>query len=542
MALIAATYALIGGSLTLLGWQTGAYRLTDWFGLGISMKANPAVASIAAGLGVMMCVSSARVSRVRALVVRVLGVLVALIGGLTLLQHVTGLDFGIDELLFPEPPGARGTAAPGRMGPPASLSFVLIGSSLILATVGARARRTAVILAGVVAFIIGVALTGYLFGADNLYDLPRLTGISVQMATVLLALAIGVSAAVPEYGIVAALQRQDAGGLLARRLLLPVLLIPILFGWLENTGETLGLFDPPFGTAVFALLMVVTMAALVLTTAHRASQSDAELREADRRKDRFLATLAHELRNPLAPIRNSLEILRIAGSDPTRRDMLVRTMDRQLRHIVRLVDDLLDVSRISRDKLELRVERVELTGVLLDAVDGCRPTIAAASQELSLTLPSERIYVDGDPVRLTQIFGNLLNNASKFTGAGGHIRLTAECQRSEIVVSVTDTGIGIPPEMLPKVFEMFTQAGQSIERSKGGLGIGLTLARRLAAMHGGSLTASSEGEGKGSTFVVRLPLAAPPRREEMRPTEPAAPAASVPVLVSDEHVPHRDAG
>lgn len=505
VALVAATYALVGGALTLLGWITGTYRLTDWFSTGISMKANPAVATIATAAALIFCLRAAPRCRLAA---RALGVLVALIGSLTLLQHLTGLNLGIDTWLSDEPPGMRATSAPGRMGPPASLSFTLIGSALVLTTFGDRARRAAIVLAGLVAFVVGVSLTGYLFGADVLYDLPRLTGISVQMASILLALVIGLYAVVPQHGLVSVLQRDDAGGLLARRLLIPVLLIPVVFGWLEIVGERLELYDPAFGTAIFALMMVVTMAALVLTTARRASQSDAELREADRRKDRFLATLAHELRNPLAPIRNSLEILRIAGSDAGRRDVLVRTMDRQLRHMVRLVDDLLDVSRISRDRMELRVERVELTAILRDALDGFRPAIAAARLDVSQTLPPEPVHVHGDPVRLAQVFGNLLNNASKFTEPGGRIRLTAERTGKEVVVSVSDTGIGIEPEMLSKVFEMFTQAERTTVRAGGGLGIGLSLARRLVEMHGGSLTASSDGAGRGSTFVVKLPALA----------------------------------
>ena len=165
------------------------------------------------------------------------------------------------------------------------------------------------------------------------------------------------------------------------------------------------------------------------------------------------------------------------------------------------------------------------------------PTIAAANQELSHAIPREPVFVDGDPVRLSQIFGNLLNNASKFTESGGRIRLTAECDGNEVVVSVIDTGVGIAPEMLPRVFEMFTQADRTIERAKGGLGIGLTLARRLTEMHGGSLTAASEGDGKGSIFAVRLPLAVAGRPEEMRTEEWPAPAAPEATLIPGDGAP-----
>lgn len=236
-------------------------------------------------------------------------------------------------------------------------------------------------------------------------------------------------------------------------------------------------------------------------------QLAANLSEADRRKDEFLATLAHELRNPLAPISNGLQILKLAGGGGELIEEARGMMERQLAQMVRLVDDLLDVSRITRNKLELRRERIDLAAVLHSAIETSRPLIDAEGHHLDVRIPQETIFLDADLTRLSQVFSNLLSNAAKYTEPGGRIALSAARQGDDVVVSVTDTGLGIPPEMLPKVFDMFTQVERNLGRAQGGLGIGLTLVRRLVEMHGGEVRATSPGVGHGSTFVVRLPLA-----------------------------------
>jgi PAS domain S-box-containing protein len=231
-----------------------------------------------------------------------------------------------------------------------------------------------------------------------------------------------------------------------------------------------------------------------------------DLQEADHRKDEFLAMLAHELRGPLAPLSHMLEIMKRTVGDGDLLQQARGTMERQLSQLVRLVDDLLDVSRITRNKLELRAERLELASVLHHAVETCRPLAESLKHEVSVTWLPEPVYVHGDPVRLAQVFSNLLNNGCKFTEPGGRIWVSAERQGSDVLVSVKDTGIGIPPAMLPRIFDLFTQGDRTLERSQGGLGIGLTLAKHLVEMHGGTVDASSEGPGLGSTFVVRLPI------------------------------------
>jgi signal transduction histidine kinase len=230
------------------------------------------------------------------------------------------------------------------------------------------------------------------------------------------------------------------------------------------------------------------------------------LTEADRHKDKFLATLAHELRNPLSPIRNGLDILRASPTAPNAeeiRDM----MDRQLSHLVRLVDDLLDVSRVSQGKVELRKERIALSELLKTAIEASNPLISAGRHELMLDVPEAEVWLDADLTRLSQVVSNLLNNAAKYTPEGGRIVLSARRDGDEVLINVSDNGIGIPSEMLPRIFDLFTQVRDNLDRSRGGLGIGLALVKQLVELHGGSIAAESAGPGKGSAFRLRLPTA-----------------------------------
>jgi signal transduction histidine kinase/CheY-like chemotaxis protein len=261
-----------------------------------------------------------------------------------------------------------------------------------------------------------------------------------------------------------------------------------------------------------------------------------ELSEADKRKDEFLATLAHELRGPLAPLANVLELWKRTSSAPQLRRAR-ETMERQLGQMVRLVDDLLDLNRITRNRLELRKTRIELATVIAHAVEAVRPLIDAHNQKFAVTLPEEPCELDADPARLAQVFANLLNNSSKYTDTGGQILLSARRDGDDVIVRVRDTGIGIPPEKLDSVFDMFAQVDSALERSQGGLGIGLTLVKRLVAMHDGSVEARSAGVGKGSEFSVRLPVAPPTLpQSDTSPRPEHGPTPSRKVLVVDDNV------
>jgi PAS domain S-box-containing protein len=285
--------------------------------------------------------------------------------------------------------------------------------------------------------------------------------------------------------------------------------------WLETVATNL-LADP-------------SVQAIVINTRDitERKQSEEQLRSANQTKDEFLATLAHELRNPLVPLRNALYLIGQLNGDDETLDKARAMMERQVQHLVRLVDDLLDVSRIGRGKIELRLQPIDLQSVVANALDTSRPHIEAAGQQLTVTVPRERISLQADPTRLAQVISNLLNNAARYTDTGGRIELSVElasggCQPpGEAIIRVRDSGIGIPPEMLPRIFDLFTQVDRSLERSRGGLGIGLTLVQQLVALHGGRVEANSPGLGQGSEFVVRLPVA------RVVAPDPPAPAGEV---------------
>lgn len=267
------------------------------------------------------------------------------------------------------------------------------------------------------------------------------------------------------------------------------------------------------------------------------------LKEADRRKDEFLATLAHELRNPLAPIRNGLRILRMNADEKTsdgNRDMM-GMMDRQLTHLVRLIDDLLDVSRVSEGKIDLRREDIRVADALEAAVEASRPLIEEGRHSLSVDMPAGDLWLNADITRVSQIVSNLLNNAAKYTPPGGRIVLSVRPRGEMLSITVADNGLGIPADMLPRVFDLFTQVDHNLDRSQGGLGIGLALVRRLVTMHGGTIRAESEGQGLGSAFTVELPLIEAPCATAPVAVAPVAgagsPAAALDILVVDDNVP-----
>ena len=275
------------------------------------------------------------------------------------------------------------------------------------------------------------------------------------------------------------------------------------------------------------------------TTALQASE--AQLRDAARRKDEFLATLAHELRNPLAPVRNAVQVMRLKGLSTPESKWGYELIDRQVQAMSRLIDDLMDVSRINQGKLELRRERVDVAAVFEAAVESTRPLIDECQHRLALSLPSEPLLLDADPTRMAQAFMNLLNNAAKYMDRGGLIEVAVRRVGDEVVLKIKDGGIGISVDRLDNVFEIFSQVESALARSRGGLGIGLSLTRRLVEMHGGSVTASSAGLGQGSEFEVRLPLALAAADAQgatsaaIEVKQAVAPAAGLRILVADDN-------
>jgi signal transduction histidine kinase/CheY-like chemotaxis protein len=525
-------YALLAGVISFSGWAFDVQRLTDWFNDGVSIQPNTSILVALAGMAVLLLQSG------HWRLTRVFGGFVAVAGGLNLLQYVMGADFGFNhQLLFGRGWGQQTTVTPGRFGLPASISFILMGTALVLLSLRNPAwRRYVPGMALFVVLLMMFSLLGYLFGARNFYAIPWLSAIALQTSTMLLALAVSLIVNVPEHQPMLLLCERSSAGTMARTVL-PILvaMIPAVL-WFRIRGYELKLYDEGTGRALGAAVLVIGVVVLMWIALLALRRREQQERDADRRKDVFLATLAHELRNPLAPIHNALTVLKLAYNDRGAFDRATAMIGRQLTQLVRLIDDLLDVSRISRGKLELRRERIELSSIVHQAVETCNLIADFANQELTVTLPPEPIYLDADPIRLSQVVNNLLNNACKFGGHRGRISLTVEQRGDNVMITVKDNGIGIAPDKLDSIFEMFSQIDQSLEKSQGGLGIGLTLAKRLVELHGGIIEARSEGLGKGSEFVIRLPVAGNPASQTAQaPADAIRTSGKRRILVVDDN-------
>lgn len=502
LSFLLALYALVAGLICFSGWAFDIPRFTDWLNDDVSIQPNTAVLTALAGAAILFLqYGFGRVAIA-------LGVFVALGGALNMLQYLVDADFGFNhQLLFGREWGHGSTVAPGRFGPSASIAFIFIGASLVLLAMRNRSNHRYVPrMALTVIVLMLFSLLGYLFGARNFFAIPGLSAIALPTATMLLALALSLVVNVPQHHPMLLLCERSSAGSMARTILpIVVVMIPLLI-WLRVKGFELGLYDIGTSRALGSaglMLGVVLLMWIALMDLRRREQRE---RDADRRKDEFLATLAHELRNPLAPIRNATSMLKLAQGNPLACARATDMIERQTVHLVRLVDDLLDLSRVNSGKIELRREPVELAAVIHQALETCSTMTESAGQTLAVELPSEAIFLDADPVRLAQVVSNLLNNACKFAGQGGRINLTVSLHDQHVVISVKDSGIGIAPDKLLFIFEMFSQVDQTLERAQSGLGIGLTLAKRLVELHGGSIEGFSEGQGKGSEFVVRLPI------------------------------------
>jgi signal transduction histidine kinase/ActR/RegA family two-component response regulator len=551
----AAVAVVLIGSLVLLGWSGDRATLKNVLpGLVTrleegDMKANTAVAVILAGLSLWLSVPGWE-NRVAKAVARGCAVATALIGLLTLCEYAFDWNPGIDQLLFRDQPNAPDTRA-GRMALVTTGALIQIGLALLLLDARTRQGRWVAQFPALWVGLLSVqAQVGYLIGAEAFSVGGGYAKIAIYTTLSFSLLCFGIIVSRPDRGLVALLAAPDAGGFVARRLL-PLALLPLALGYLMNAGESAGFWDTHFGLSLLLIAMIVSAAALITWNATVLSRVDGEreraevalrrhaeeLAEADRRKDQFLAMLAHELRNPLAPIRNAVQLLQHLGpAEPP----LVRVREviaRQVAHQARLLDDLLDVSRITRGTIELRRQQLELTRLVGDAAEDHRRVLETGGLTLCLELPEEPVWIDGDPTRLAQVVGNLLGNATKFTEPGGQVRvrLVADPESQSAVLSVRDSGIGIEPTMLLHVFELFTQADQGLDRSRGGLGLGLALVKGLVEQHGGSVWAHSEGPGQGSEFNVLLPTTAAPPAEVAAPS--VAPIATGPirVLVVDDN-------
>jgi signal transduction histidine kinase/CheY-like chemotaxis protein len=561
----AAAGALVAvcGMAVLIGWVfdlTQAMNLMSGWRL---MAAGTAMSFVFIGLALVL-LSRMRTEQVHLTAVRASALASIVIPVVTLVEYVTGWRTGIEGWL-----GVSFETMPtfdGRMSPDASICFLVIGLTLAAMTVpSATARTVAALGAGATLLTTWMAILVVALDTARLNDVGRFPG----MAVLTIALMTISSAATLEL----ALTRDnppDSRGLARGRfaaLLAAACAVPLFLGWLraalqQRLPEPMGTSMVVFLAAGGLTLIVWRYARRLVTLTHERERAFAELeqrvaertselaarnealrqsedllREADRRKNEFLATLAHELRNPLAPIRNAVALLRSEGAAAADRRDARMIIDRQVAQMARLVDDLLDVSRITAGKLKMRMARLDLRDALNLAVTTARPHLDEAGHRLTLVLPLEPMMIEGDEVRLSQVFANLLHNACKYTEPGGEIALeVSRPTPADVEVVVRDNGIGIPPEFLPRLFEKFSQVAPALDRSQGGLGLGLALVQGIVTLHGGQVDVRSDGPGRGSAFAVRLPisLALPTTVRAVAP-EPERGSVSRRVLVVDDN-------
>ena len=531
--LAAGALVAFAGFAILLGWLFDLAAAKSVISGWRVMVPSSAASFVFAGMAIFLAAGQVH-QQPRLLSTRGLAVAGLVLPLVTFIEYLTGIRTGIESwfgVAFDQT-----SPVAGRMSPLTSLCFTVLGGSIIAATLpGPRALVAARIGAGATLLTAWLAVLAVAFDADRLADAPRFPGMAV-MTIVLMAVASWATLALSferEPGDPrSASATPRLGALLAA-----AFAVPLVLGILRDAITTR--VPPEVMTAILVLLLAATMAAIIWQYGSRMAalryerelafaeleqrvgerthelaarneelrRSEDRLRDADRRKDEFLATLAHELRNPLAPIRSAVAALRsdLVTEDDKREARVI--IDRQVGQMTRLIDDLLDVSRITAGKLPMKKERLQLADVLTLAVSTVRPHVEEARHRLVVSLPDQPIAVEADEARLSQVFANLLHNACKYTEPGGEITLTvSRPAEREVEVAVRDTGIGIPPEFLPHLFQKFSQVAPALDRSQGGLGLGLSLVHGIVSLHDGRVEARSAGAGHGSEFVVRLPV------------------------------------
>lgn len=511
-------------SLSVLAGWTFDIELLKTAGGTISMKTNTALGLLACGIS--LWARHPKLGYVRV----ALALCAAALASVTLAQHLTGLDAGIDQLLFTEPAGAVATASPNRMGLNASLGLLAAGVALTLLQRGtARAVAWAQGLAVCCCVLAILALAGYAYGAAQLYAVARLTGIAHHTALSLLVLHVGILAERHDQGGMAVFTADGPEGTILRRLAFPVAAIPIGLGYLVLRGGAAGLYDQPFALALFAISVMVVLGAIVWGTARSIAVSESHRRAAERDrdellererhardeaeranqlKDRFIAVLSHELRTPLNVMLGWLRVLE-TESAADRHATAAAVVARNGRMLARLVEDLLDMSRVSTGQFTIAPRAIAFNAAIEAAVDALRPTAERKQVTIDTLWDAGVGEVNGDPERLQQIAWNLVSNAIKFSPDQGHVAVRTSRRGATVSLTVEDHGVGFDESFASKLFQPFSQADSSFARQFGGLGLGLSIARHIATLHGGTLQGTSAGRGAGATFTLELPAPLP---------------------------------
>ncbi len=514
----------------LVGFTAAAGLVTGWR----VMVPSTAFGFLCAGLGLVAASGRDAGRPPVSLVVRTLALAAMVLPFATLLEYALGTRWGVESWLGVSFASAPPDPYAGRMSAVTSASFLLLGTGLAALTLPEPRGPAIVRLAGGAALTVSwLAVLSISFDTTRISDAPRFPGMAALTITLFAVASVGViTGSAP---ITRRLREADVDLVVSRWLVVATFAIPLALGrgqlvlnqWIDP-GLSVALV-----TVAFALVMTMVawraaarmrllqqqrqaaLADLEARVAERTRElaaANAQLRagegrlhDAARRKDEFLATLAHELRNPLAPIRTGFQILKDARTAPDVRAHTHEVIDRQMGYLVRLIDDLLDVSRIAAGKLTLQQAPVEVAAFVHQAVEIVRTLVDRGRHQLVLDLPDDPLVVTGDATRLTQVVANLLQNATKYTPPGGRIEVVVRPAGAEVEVRVRDNGIGIPPEFLPRLFKTFSQLEPAVDRADGGLGLGLALVHAIVTLHRGTVEAHSDGPGRGSEFIVRLP-------------------------------------
>ncbi len=509
------------GSFIICGW---IFEIESWKGgalsNGITVKANTGFAFLISGISLTL-INAKQLSNFTRISAIILASILMCMSALIDLQHLFNLDFTIDQIIAIEVPGEAATASPNRMGPPAATSFFLTGLAvLLILKKNPHSENKASICAIIIGIIATLSTLGYLYGASVLYAIAKLTGISFTTAICLLILSSGIFTSCRRSEILKLFFANDSGGILLRRMLLPCVILPAILGYVAIVGFKNGLYDAPFGTALLVVYFVLIFTSLLISCARIVKKTDSErieLLESERAarteaenaaqsRDEFLATLSHELRTPLNAILGWAQLLK-RGELRDEHIKGVNIIEKNARIQAQFIEDMLDMSRSIAGKLVLNSSPLNLIQIIKTCVDAQMLSAKDKKIELQFHTKTDQAIVMGDSERLFQVFSNLLTNAIKFSSVDGRIWVTAEIHSGQAEVSVIDTGQGIKKEFIDHLFDRFRQEDGSITRRYGGLGIGLSIVKDLVTLHQGTIEPFSEGEAKGTTFTVKIPLA-----------------------------------